>query len=40
MKAASGEARFQNVENSGFKRKGRLDNAVHFVQHMSPDLNI
>ena len=28
MNAAPGESRGQNVENSGFKRKGRLDNAL------------
>ena len=27
MNASPGESRGQNVENSGFKRKGRLDNA-------------
>ena len=30
MNAAPGQSKGQNVENSGFKRKGSLDNACAF----------
>ena len=40
MYVATGEFSGQNVENSSFKRKGRLDNTHGFVKQISSDFKI